>query len=261
MTKVYISPMPDQINKILQSIGLTKEEVKVYLACLELAESSVQDIAKKAGTKRPTTYKILDSLLEKAVVFKVLKGKKTLYSAEDPQKLYNQIKQKQSDLKKILPELNSIYNLPVSKPKIKFYEGVKGAIAVYDDILATIKNDSEVLSYTALHGLFKYFPQDYAKQFFATRVRRNITTRIIALESKEALAWQKKGAFELRDILLVKKKDFPLDFFGDTEIYANKTAIISYRDNFMAIIIESNDIANMQRFIFELAWKNLKKNK
>lgn len=35
--------------------------------------------------------------------------------------------------------------------------------------------------------------------------------------------------------------------------------LISYKENFMAVVIESEEIANMQRFIFNLAWENFKK--
>lgn len=250
-----IKNMAENITSILQSIGLSQEETKVYLAGLELGETSVQAIAKKAGTKRPTTYKILGSLIEKGIFYQGLKGKKRHFVAEDPEKLFAAIRQKESQLKQILPELKSLYNLDKAKPKIRFYEGVNGAIAVYEDILATVPNNSEILSYTGIAGLFKDFPKDYAKEFFSRRVKRNISTRIIALESEESREWQKKGPYELRQIVLIPEENF--NFFGDTEIYANKVALISYRENFMATVIESKEIANMQRFIFELAWKNL----
>jgi len=248
--------MDKNIKKTLQSIGLDDKESEVYLAGIELGETSVQKLSKKAGTKRPTTYKILDSLIAKGVFSQVLKGKKRLFRAEDPEKLYGAIRQKEAQLKAILPELKSLYNITETKPKIRFYEGVNGAIAVYEDILASIPDTSEILSYTGITGLFKDFPEDYAQSFFDRRVRRNISTRIIALDSEESRKWQKRGEFELRDIVLLPKEQF--DFFGDTEIYGDKIALISYKENFMAIVVESKEIAKMQRFVFELAWKKIK---
>jgi hypothetical protein len=129
-------------------------------------------------------------------------------------------------------------------------------MAVYEDILASVSNSSEILSFTGIAGLFKDFPKDFAKNFFERRVRRNISTRIIALESEESREWQKHGPYELRDIILIPKDK--VEFFGDTEIYGDKVALISYKEDFMAIVIESREIAQMQKFIFELAWKNSK---
>lgn len=247
--------MAENIKIILQETGLTKEQADVYLAGLELGESSVQHLAEKAKVKRPTAYLILDELMEKGLFSIVVRGKKRLFLAEDPDKLFASIKQKENQLKQILPELRSLYNIDVAKPKIRYYEGVNGAFAVYDDILASVSNGSEILSYTGIAGLYKDFSKDFAREFFQRRLARNISTRIIAIDSEESREWERKASFELRDIILIDGKEAP--FFGDTEIYGNKIALISYKENFMAIVIESKEIANMQRFIFELAWKNL----
>ena len=247
--------MAKSIKNILQDIGLTSEQTDIYLAGIELGQSSVQQLAQKAGAKRPTAYLILAELKEKGLFFQVLKGKKRYFVAEEPDKLFASIKDKENQLKQILPELRSLYNIDLDKPKIRFYEGIDGALAVYEDILASLPNNSELLSYTGIAGLFKDFPKDFAKGFFQRRVRRNIRTRIIAIDSEESREWQKHAPFELREIILVDEKKAP--FFGDTEIYGNKIALLSYKENFMAVVIESKEIANMQRFIFELAWKNL----
>ncbi len=249
--------MAENIRNILQGIGLTKEQVEVYLAGLELGEASVQNLAKKANIKRPTTYLILDELKAKGLFSQVLKGKKRYFLAEDPEKLFTSIKQKETQLKQIMPELRSLFNIDTEKPKIRYYEGINGALSVYDDILASISNNSEILSYTGIAGLYKDFPKDFAKNFFNRRVQRQISTRIIAIDSEESREWQKHAPYEMRDIVLVPEDQSP--FFGDTEIYGNKVALISYKENFMAVVIESKEIATMQRFIFELAWKNLKK--
>ena len=41
------------------------------------------------------------------------------------------------------------------------------------------------------------------------------------------------------------------------EIYANKVALISYRENFLGVIVESKEINQMQRAAFELMWDSL----
>jgi len=44
-------------------------------------------------------------------------------------------------------------------------------------------------------------------------------------------------------------------FTNEINIYRNKVAIISLEDELVAVVIESESIANGQRSIFELAWK------
>ena len=105
------------------------------MAVLELGEGNIQDISKKSGVKRTTVYDILNSLKEKKLISSINKGKKAVFSAEDPRKLDGQLDEKKETLKKILPELLSITNLLDKKPTIKFYEGDEGIKEVYKDTL------------------------------------------------------------------------------------------------------------------------------
>ncbi|MFA6422474.1 MAG: helix-turn-helix domain-containing protein [Candidatus Buchananbacteria bacterium] len=247
--------MANNINNILKSIGLSEEQVGVYLAGLELGPSSILKIAKKAGTKRPTTYKIIDQLIEKGLFFQIFKGKKRFFSAEEPDILFTSLKQKENQLKQIMPDLKSLQNINPNKPQVKYYEGVNGAIAVYEDILYSTPKGGELLIHTAIAGLYQILPKDYVKGFIRRRIQRKISARGIVMDSKEGREWQKHDPYEMRQIILIPEEKY--SFFGDTEIYGDKVALISYKENFMAVVIESKEIANMQRFIFELAWKNL----
>lgn len=247
--------MNKTIKRTLEETGLSKEEIAVYLAGLELGERPVQDIARKAGTKRPTTYKILESLMSKGLFYQTFRGKKRFFGAQDPKELEIDFKRKASELERIMPELYSIYNTPGIKPKVKFYEGISGAISIYEDTIVSSPQGGEILSYTGIRNLNDIFPKQYPEKYIKKRVEKSIRARIIAVDSKESREWHQRAKQELRDILLVPEERF--DFSGDTEIYGDKVALISYRENFMAVVIESREIARMQKFIFNLAWKNL----
>ncbi len=56
---------------------------------------------------------------------------------------------------------------------------------------------------------------------------------------------------ELRQCRLIDIEKFP--FKNQINIFGNKIMIASYRDQ-MGVIIESKEIADTQRAIFELAW-------
>ena len=62
---------------VLERVGLKGKEASVYLALLELGTASVESIAKKAGTKRPTTYLVLDDLQNRGLVSIVPQQKKS----------------------------------------------------------------------------------------------------------------------------------------------------------------------------------------
>lgn len=50
------------IENTLNSLGLSPNEAKVYLAALEMGTASAQDIAHKAGVIRTTGYSVLERL-------------------------------------------------------------------------------------------------------------------------------------------------------------------------------------------------------
>ncbi len=77
----------------LKGIGLNKNEASIYLTCLELGPSSIWDISKKSGIKRPTCYIILDELIWKGHASSTNDGKRTIYSVDAPKillKAYNE---------------------------------------------------------------------------------------------------------------------------------------------------------------------------
>ena len=60
--------------KILEEIGLTKSEVKTYLALLEIGSSSTGDIVEKAQVASSKIYEILDKLSQKGLVSFIIKS-------------------------------------------------------------------------------------------------------------------------------------------------------------------------------------------
>src|SRR3990172_512112 len=102
---------------LLEKLGFSEKEAKVYLAALELGEDSVQNIAKKAGINRATTYVILEKLMASGLISTYEKGKKTFIVAEDPKELLQileeekqEVLNREKDLKSNLSQLAAIYN-------------------------------------------------------------------------------------------------------------------------------------------------------
>ncbi len=54
--------------KDLIEFGLSEKEAKIYIALLELEIATVNEIAKKAGVNRSSTYVTLDGLISKGFV-------------------------------------------------------------------------------------------------------------------------------------------------------------------------------------------------
>ena len=116
--------------KVLQNLGLSEKEAEVYLALIELGKASVVEISRKAGTKRPTTYLVLDELKNKGLVTELPEESRSLYVAEDPELLAKDLKKKLSDISDLMPVLRAKFNRG-SKPKIRFIEGEENLFKLY----------------------------------------------------------------------------------------------------------------------------------
>src|SRR3989344_161295 len=125
------------INEALKDWGLNDKEAKVYLATLQLGLSRVNDIAKKAGILRETTYFVLNSLIQKGLVGYVLKSGVKFFEAADPGKFISILKEKETKMKEILPNLEEIKKSIIEKPVVELYEGKEGLKTILDDIIKT----------------------------------------------------------------------------------------------------------------------------
>jgi len=239
--------------KTLQNIGLNEKQAKIYLACLELGPSSVGEIAKKAGIKRTSAYTIIESLLEQGLISKFQDKKGGKFIAEKPEKLIEKLKQQQKTLESVLPQLQAITNQGGIKPEVRFYQGKQGIISVYQDTLSCNQNQ-EILSLGSAEDIYNLLP-DYIPEYLKKRIKNKIKMRAIVQDSLKARQHAKHDKQELRQTKLVPAHIFNLTI--EKNIYADKTALMSFRNFPMGIIMKSPQIAKSEKAIFELLWNLL----
>lgn len=235
------------IEETLKEFGLTDKEIKVYLALLKLGSALVQDISKSAETYRTYTYEILKSLKEKGLASYVIKSGKQYFEVASPEKLINILREKESKIKIILPDLRNIYKSSIEKPKVELYGGKEGLKTILDDMLQLKK---EILIYGSTNKQLKLL-QFYFPNFINSRVKNKIKTKVITEKSKESLDIYKNNKKELREMKFFSKN---VEFPTATNIYGNKVAVLSLEKDIVGIIIENEAIANTQREIFKLLW-------
>ena len=231
----------------LKEFGLTDKEVKVYIACLKLGISSVQQISKEAGTYRTYTYEILKSLKEKGLVSYIIRLGKQYFEVSEPDKLINILKEKENKIKSILPDLKILYNTQFNKPSIEMFEGKEGLKNIMDGLIRT---KEEILFYGStgkqVQALNFYFP-NYIKR----RVEEKIKIKVLTEQSKENFSLHKEDKKELREMRFLPKG---VDFPTATYIYGNTVAMFSLEKNIISLIIGNEDIAKTHRMIFNMMW-------
>lgn len=239
------------LQKIMQDLGLSEKESKIYLALLRLRESLPSIISKKSEIKRPTTYLILDQLIQKGLVSHVEKGKITYFQAVNPRTLLEHQHNKYTALQKAIPELLSLHEAYSSTPQMSVFEGKEGIIKIMED---TLTAKTELLCWANVEKAVGYL-KDYYQTYIRKKVKNKLWLRGILNDSSLAQRFKKTGKEELREVYLIPKEKFP--FENEINIYDDKVAIISHDDK-IGVIIQNKSIADTQRAIFNLGFEYAK---
>ncbi|OGD33402.1 hypothetical protein A2833_03270 [Candidatus Azambacteria bacterium RIFCSPHIGHO2_01_FULL_44_55] len=239
----------------LKKLGLSDKEIKVYLALLELGEAAVQKISQKSKVNRATTYVILEGLAKKSLVSEIEKEGKTLYGAQDPEFLFNlfkfqerEIKEKEAEFKKVLPELKAIFNLAPQKPRVRFFEGKEGLKAIQEDILK--EKNAEINEFYSSDDIHRIFDKEELNKFAQKRAAQKIKAK--AFYTRAAGPLESIKFTELNEIKYLSQKQYPLHV--DIIIYGDKIGLISLKDPLMSVIVENKELASAMRSIFRVLW-------
>lgn len=241
-------------KKNLEELGLSEREAKVYLALLQLGSGSVAEIAAKAKINRTTTYDVLEYLTRYSIASHVGDKKKKHYVAENPENLAKyldkkseEFKAKSLQVKSLMPELKGIFNLAPQKPKVRFYEGDDGIIAMYEDSLTS---KTEILSWLDIRVTHD-FSFEYFDNYYKRRTEKGIHIKAIVNDDPIADQFSKNPEDFLRELRIVPRE--MMEGTPECYIYDNKVSFMSVKERF-GVMIESKDIADAQRKLYELAW-------
>jgi sugar-specific transcriptional regulator TrmB len=257
MYSKIMSEQGGNFENALQSLGLNKKEATVYIALMSMGTATVSDVAKKAEINRTTGYDILSALSSKGLVSISGKEPRQEYRCENPDKLLsflqNDIERKKENLRYaeiLLPELKSIYKVG-SRPQIKFYEGKEGLMEVYED---TLTAKEPIRAYATVDDMHNALP-NYFPKYYKRRTEKKIAIRAIVPKTEIGMERGEQDKAEMRESAFVPPDKYY--FSPEINIYDNKVMIASWREK-LGIIIESAEIADAMKKIYELAWDRAK---
>ncbi|AKM82329.1 TPA: hypothetical protein DD449_04515 [Candidatus Berkelbacteria bacterium] len=243
-----------QYLQSLEKLGFNQKEQEVYFALLQLEKATANAVAQKSNIKRPTTYDILYRLQKQGFIYESFEDKKRYFIAHQPEKLLDIIEAQKRELKNDLPILESIFNTNPKKPKVAYFTGFEGIKQLYEDTLSSLKSGDEILAYVT-NDTVKYL-EDYSIDYVKRRVVKNIKLRGIYQNTLELKKYLEDNTAQLRTVKIADSKIFPIK--NEINIYADKMIIITYAPEPFGVLIESKEIAQTQRAIFEMAWNGLK---
>src|SRR5210317_1793148 len=113
-------------TRILEDIGLTNAEIKVYISLLELGTSTAGPIIEKSGLQSSVVHMTLNRLLNKGFISFIKEGQRNHYQANNPQHISHYIDNKKKEFEELLPQLLLKQELAKQKSEVTTFKGIKG---------------------------------------------------------------------------------------------------------------------------------------
>lgn len=244
-------------TNILNRIGLSNNEIAVYLALLKMSSASAYELSQKTGIYRPHVYDKLETLLEKGLISYVFKGKKKLFQAYDPKRLLDYFNEKEArmeeekeELNKTLPTLSELFNKVEEDTSVEVFKGKEGLKTCFRD---NIKQKKEIVGFDIDDQKFNEIAPIFMQQYFKMLQLNGITERIITAK--------KKGVF-LFDTPTTEYRFLPEKALNppSTLICGGTILITIFGASLTLIRIRNNDLAIAYKDHFEYLWKVADRN-
>ncbi|MGM5480389.1 MAG: TrmB family transcriptional regulator [Nanobdellota archaeon] len=177
--------------KILQDIGLSEREAKLYLALLDFGQTTIGPLVEKTRIPSSKIYEVMNRLETKGLANHIIIKKTKQFQASDPEILLDKLNEKTATFKEHLDQLKKRQALAQEQQYAEFYEGKQ---AVFSLLRNSIKNAQENETYYSFDFDDEYQQDDIAIFFSNLALRRaekKLNTKILAKkESKNIIEYE-----------------------------------------------------------------------
>lgn len=238
------------IKTKLEQLGFSTNEIKVYLALLEIGQTSAGSVIKKTRLHRSVVYETLEKLISRKLVFKLTKKKIAYYQPTDPSKILEYAKTQERIAHELVPQLKDI--AAEGLPEINVYEGIE---AYKNFWLAAMNNLPEgTIDYVAgsIGKKWAEYLGDDLENFLKTRIKRKIKWKIIVFEEEtlEMDLWKKYP--HLQEFRFLNRK---CEKYGNFNVFGEESLILHSVVEPMIIEIKNKTLVKVFKNLFDILWE------
>jgi HTH-type transcriptional regulator, sugar sensing transcriptional regulator len=243
-------------QELLHSLGMSKNEAKVYLAILSLGSTPIGRISKDSGVHRRSAYDIAENLVRKGLVGYVTRGKVKHFQVASLEKLLEIAKEKKEQAEMNEKELGSVVKQHTIASKsnndvqeVSILSGRESRKIVFEDILRTGRENCCLGGHTP-----SKLSINYVKQWHRRRVKAGINDRIIYCKNDPFVDYL--GRLKHTKVRITPK---PIDSKTVFNIYDNKVAIFLWaNDQPLTIWINNKKVSDDFKEYFNFIWSKSK---
>jgi len=242
--------------ELLQEIGLSPNEAKIYETLLNIGVAGVGDIATKANIHRRNVYDALQRLVQKGLVFTTFQKSENRYSAVDPNKLMELVREKQVHLAQALPDLQQLYQSEPPENAAYIYKGIEG----YKNYRRDLLRASKEYFFLGAKGLWlsPQIDEQFRKRFVMPVQKDGLIKQKVLFDPRVP----KQLPQALKDVMKNSYKILPskyatpgvVDIFGDYVVTFANVAVGQLNDDVTIFVMKNAELAESYKTWFRFIW-------
>ncbi|OGW93970.1 MAG: hypothetical protein A3K16_03535 [Omnitrophica bacterium RIFCSPLOWO2_01_FULL_45_24] len=233
-------------TQILEDLGFTNAEIKVYLSLLELGLSTAGPIIEKSGLQSSVVHMTLNKLVQKGFISFVKDGRRNHYQATDPKRIVGYIDEKKAQFEKMLPELMLRQEMAKKKSEILTFRGIKGVKELLLELLDAGGKEHHTFG-SAKESLM--LGDAFWISYHQKRAAKGIRARLIFNESLRK--WCDVNKYPKAEYKFTSSGFEPLT---ETIIRNDRIGLILWTEPPLGVLIQSDPAAKSYDQFWKLMW-------
>ncbi len=234
-------------TQILEDIGFTRAEIKVYLALLELGSSSAGPLLDKTGLQNSVVHMTLHSLIEKGFVSFVKEGRRNQYQPVNPRHITEYLNEKKERFEELLPELLAKQHLSQAKPEIITFRGIRGVRELLLELLDAGGSEHHTFGSTKESLMLG---EAWWVSYHKMRAKKGISAKLLFNASLQD--WKAETRYPKAEVRYTQAGFEPLT---ETIIRNDKIGIILWTEKPLGVLIHQHTAAASYDQFFTMLWK------
>jgi HTH-type transcriptional regulator, sugar sensing transcriptional regulator len=243
----------NEISNALADYGLSEKEAKIYLALVQLGQATIKKLAEATKIKRTSIYPLTDKMITKGIIGEYKAKYGTHFIATSPNALSQRLDKVKTNFQAIIPQLEALEKKAFNEPTVKYFKGKEGYYTILGESLE--KSGGEILYWGSSDKLNEIISKKYVTdKYIPERLKKRIHFKQLIVKDSFGLEQKETDGQNLR---VTKFLPEGTSFDSSLIIYGDKIAYLSSKQELTAVLIESPDIAQMEREKFYILWEKL----
>lgn len=242
--------------ELLQELGLSPNEAKIYEALITYGGSSVSTISLRSKVHRRNAYDSIHRLVEKGLVYEIFSGGETIYEGVEPGKLMEVVEEQGRRLSLVLPDLQAVYKQHKAPQQAYIYKGVEG---MKNYLREALNVGEDMYEFAAKGGWFDPRMHTFTHWFLNEAKKRGIRYHhIFDHEVKEKLPHVPAAVGKPYKFLPKKySTSSTMEIFGDRVVTFKGLGLGKLEDDLTIFVIVSPTLAENFRTWWQFMWDSL----